>query len=70
MMTTSPADRGENRELRELDERLRTAWEDYRSSISTLEGAEYEELEPDAWERLQRALHDLADERERLVSTR
>ena len=69
-MTTSAADQGTGQQLRELDERTRSAWEDYRISISALEGGEYEEIEPDAWERLQRELHDLADERERLASTR
>jgi hypothetical protein len=69
-MTTSAADQGTGPQLRELDERTRSAWEDYRISISTLEGNEYESIEPDAWERLQRELHELADERERLVSTR
>jgi hypothetical protein len=69
-MTTSAADQGAAPQLRELDERTRSAWEGYRSSISTLEGSEYETIEPDAWERLQRELHELADERERLVSTR
>ncbi|HYV16377.1 MAG TPA: hypothetical protein VE972_10190 [Conexibacter sp.] len=69
-MTTSAADQGTGQQLRELDERTRTAWEDYRISISALEGGEYEQIEPDAWEQLQRELHELADERERLVSTR
>ena len=69
-MTTSAADRDSGRELRELEERTRTAWEDYRSSISELAGSEYDEVESISWDRLQRELHELADERERLVSTR
>ncbi|MGB2711753.1 MAG: hypothetical protein WBC33_09570 [Conexibacter sp.] len=66
-MTTSAADHDTSQALRELDERMRVAWEDYRSSISELAGSEYEETELISWERLQQALHDVADERERLA---
>ena len=66
-MTTSAADRDASRQLLELEERTRSAWEDYRSSVSDLAGSEYDETEPVSWERLQQALHDVADERERLV---
>jgi signal transduction histidine kinase len=65
-MTTSAADRDQ---LREIDARTRSAWEDYRASISELDGSAYEETEPMSWDRLQQALHELADERERLVGT-
>jgi len=63
-MTTSAADRDQ---LLELEERTRSAWEDYRSSVSDLAGPEYDETEPVSWERLQQALHEVSDERERLV---
>lgn len=66
-MTTSAADRDASRQLLELEERTRTAWEDYRSSVSDLAGSEYDETEPVSWDRLQQALHEVADERERLV---
>jgi hypothetical protein len=46
---------------------MRTAWEDYRVSTSELAGPDYEEAELVSWERLQRALGELADERERLA---
>ncbi len=65
-MTTSAADHDVGRAMRDLDERMRTAWEDYRSSISELDGSEYEETELVSWERLQQALNDVAGERERL----
>jgi hypothetical protein len=68
-MTTSAADHDTSRQLDDLDERTRTAWADYRSSTSELAGSDYEEVELVSWERLQRALHELADERERLVAT-
>jgi F0F1-type ATP synthase membrane subunit b/b' len=66
-MTTFATEHDTERQLQELDERTRTAWEDYRSSISELAGEAYEEAELVSWERLQRSLHELADERERLV---
>ena len=66
-MTTFAADHDTSRQLEQLDERMRTAWETYRTSTSELEGMDYEEAELVSWERLQRALDELADERERLV---
>lgn len=63
-MTTSAVDQDQ---LRDLEARTRSAWEDYRASISELDGSDYEETEPMSWDRLQQALHELADERERLV---
>jgi len=66
-MTTFAADHDTDRQLRELDDRTRTAWEDYRSSISELAGVEYEDAELISWERLQHALDDVAAERQRLI---
>lgn len=66
-MTTFAADHDTSRQLEQLDERARTAWEDYRASTSELAGTDYEQTELVSWERLQRALGELADERERLV---
>jgi signal transduction histidine kinase len=66
-MTTSAADHDTDRQLEQLDERMRTAWQDYRASITALAGTDYEEAELVSWERLQRELDELAGERERLV---
>ena len=66
-MTTFAADHDTSRQLEQLDERMRTAWEAYRTSTSQLEGPDYEEAELVSWERLQRALDELAGERVRLV---
>jgi hypothetical protein len=68
-MTTFAADHDTSRQLEELDERTRTAWEAYRMSTSQLQGSDYEEAELVSWEHLQRSLEELADERERLVGT-
>ena len=66
-MTTFAADHDTSRQLEQLDERMRTAWEAYRMSTSQLQGPDYEEAELVSWDRLQRSLEELADERERLV---
>lgn len=66
-MTTFAADHDTSRQLEQLDERMRTAWATYRESTSQLEGSDYEEAELVSWERLQRALDEVSDERERLV---
>jgi hypothetical protein len=66
-MTTFAADHDTSRQLEQLDERTRTAWEDYRTSTSQLAGPDYEEAELVSWDRLQRALDELADERGRLA---
>jgi hypothetical protein len=66
-MTTFATDHDTSRQLEELDERMRTAWEAYRMSTSQLQGPDYEEAELASWEHLQRSLEELADERERLV---
>jgi len=66
-MTTFAADHDTSRQLEQLDERTRTAWQAYRESTSTLAGTDYEEAESVSWDQLQRALEEVADERERLV---
>lgn len=67
-MTTFAADHDTSRALEELDERTRDAWHDYRASLTELAGTEYEAAELVSWERLQHALQELADERERVVA--
>jgi hypothetical protein len=66
-MTASTTDHDTGQRLRELDERTRTAWQDYRISLGELAGAAYEEAETVSWDRLQQTLHELADERDRVV---
>ncbi len=68
-MTAFTADHDTGRRLRELDEQTRTAWEAYRSSLGELAGTAYEEAETASWDRLQEILHELADERQRVVGT-
>lgn len=68
-MTTFATHQDASRLLQELEQRTRSAWEAYRTSTSMLAGSDYEEAELVSWERLQRSLEELADERERLVGT-
>jgi len=67
-MTTFAADHDTSRQLEQLDERMRTAWEAYRASTSQLDGSDYEEAELISWDRLKRELDELADERQRLAA--
>ena len=46
-----------------LDERTRKAWDAYREELAGLNGRAYDEAETTAWERLQTALQDIADDR-------
>ena len=50
----------------ELDERTRRAWTAYRDSLRDVSGPEYDEVEGRSWDRLQRKLSQLEDERGQL----
>ncbi len=39
----------------------RRAWSEYADRVRGLEGAEYEQAEADAWDRLQSTLHSLGE---------
>jgi hypothetical protein len=62
-MTISAPRRDESGKLSELDERTRRAWTTYRDSLRDLSGQDYDEAEHRSWERLQRKLKQLDDER-------
>jgi hypothetical protein len=49
-----------------LDERTRRAWASYRESLRDLSGRDYEDAERRSWDRLQRKLKQLEDERAQL----
>lgn len=53
--------------LRELDDRERRAWSAYSDRIRDLTGDEYEQVEPESWERLQRELRSLKQSRSSLA---
>jgi hypothetical protein len=52
------------RRLADIDERERQAWEAYSDSLRDLEGKAYEDAEGDSWDRLQKRLRQLGDERQ------
>jgi hypothetical protein len=62
-MTTYISDQRARR-LAEIDARERQAWETYSESVRGLEGRDYEETEDQSWDRLQRKLRELEDERQ------
>jgi hypothetical protein len=53
--------------LRELDQELRHAWQDYYSRVQDLTGEEYELVEAEAWEALEGQLRRI-ERRRRLLS--
>ena len=62
-MTTYISDQQAQR-LAEIDIRTREAWADYNDELRELEGRDYEEAEDESWDRLQKRLKQLDDERQ------
>ena len=54
--------------LRELDAGEQEAWKAYRDSLRDLSGDEYERVEAESWDELQRELRRLARRRKTLIS--
>jgi broad specificity phosphatase PhoE len=54
--------------LRELDAGEHEAWKTYRDSLRDLSGDEYERVEAESWDQLQRELRRLARRRKTLIS--
>jgi DNA-binding PadR family transcriptional regulator len=67
-MTISAPRRDENGKGHELAERTRRAWTAYRESLRDLTGRDYDEAEGRSWDRLQRKLKELEEERAALTS--
>ncbi len=62
-MTTYISDH-RTRRLADIEQRQRQAWEAYSHALRGLEGRDYEEAEGQSWDRLQRKLRELDDERQ------
>jgi hypothetical protein len=62
-MTTYISDQQAQR-LADIESRTRQAWADYTDGLRELEGRDYEEAEDQAWDRLQKRLKQLDDERQ------
>ena len=60
------APRRDDSRLNELDERTQRAWKAYRDALRDLSGRDYDEAEHRSWERLQRKLAQVEDERTEL----
>jgi len=64
------APRRDDSRMDELDERTQRAWTAYRESLRDLSGRDYDEAEHRSWERLQRKLAEVEDERTALKTGR
>ncbi|HEX8074656.1 MAG TPA: hypothetical protein VF545_06705 [Thermoleophilaceae bacterium] len=62
-MTTYISDHRARR-LADIEQRERQAWEAYSGSLHGLAGRDYEEAEGESWDRLQKTLRELDDERQ------
>lgn len=62
-MTTYISDERAQR-LAAIEERRREAWASYNEGLRDLEGRDYEDAEDQSWDRLQRKLRQLEDERQ------
>jgi hypothetical protein len=67
-MPTFTPNRIQARQLKELDERRARAWGAYRDGLRDLQGRDYEEAERRSWDRLQRKLKELDDQRAAVVA--
>jgi hypothetical protein len=56
------------RRLADIDARTKQAWASYNDSVRELDGQEYEEAEGKSWDRLQRKLRQLDEERQLLAA--
>jgi hypothetical protein len=61
-MTTYISDQ-QARKIADIDDRTREAWTAYNDSLRDLRGRDYEEAEDQSWNRLQKRLKQLDDER-------
>lgn len=52
----------------ELDLRTRRAWDSYAAATRELSGTEYDEAERRSWDRLQRRLAEVEEERQELLA--
>jgi hypothetical protein len=57
----------EARRLADLEARERAAWASYNDSLRDLRGRDYEDAEDRSWDRLQKTLKQLEDERQLLA---
>ena len=65
-MTTFISDH-QARQLADIEARTRQAWASYNDSLRELRGRDYEDAEDESWDRLQKTLKQLEDERQLLA---
>jgi hypothetical protein len=57
----------EARKLADIEARERAAWASYNDGLRELRGRDYEDAEDGSWDRLQKTLKQLEDERQLLA---
>lgn len=67
-MTTYISDQ-QARRLADIESRTRQAWADYTGELRELKGRDYEDAEDKSWDRLQKRLKQLDDERQLVEGT-
>ena len=67
-MTTYISDQ-QARRLADIESRTRQAWADYSGELRELKGRDYEDAEDKSWDRLQKTLKQLDDERQLVEGT-
>jgi hypothetical protein len=67
-MTTYISDQ-QARRLADIESRTRQAWADYTGELRELKGRDYEDAEDKSWDRLQKRLRQLDDERQLVEGT-
>jgi hypothetical protein len=67
-MTTYISDQ-QARRLADIESRTRQAWADYSGELRELKGRDYEDAEDKSWDRLQKRLKQLDDERQLVEGT-
>ena len=67
-MTTYISDQ-QARRLADIEARTRQAWDDYSAQLRELKGRDYEDAEDKSWDRLQKRLKQLDDERSLVEGT-
>jgi hypothetical protein len=57
----------DQQQLADIEERTRQAWATYTETLRDLQGKDYEEAEDESWDRLQKTLTQLEEERQLLA---
>jgi hypothetical protein len=57
----------DQQQLADIEERTRQAWASYTETLRDLQGKDYDDAEDESWDRLQKTLTQLEEERQLLA---